>query len=296
MIQLRNMSVFAHVVEQGSITAAAEHLQLSKSVISQHLTGLEQALGIALLKRTTRRQSLTVAGKAFYQHCRELNRLADTAWQEAKSTRAEAQGIVRITAPDALMSSLIAPAIARTIRQHPLLNVELLSSDQPLAIVADDIDLAIRVGESSSSTLKQRRLGEFRDVLCAAADIIEQGVNENTLYIANIWQGSAIHHQFLHRQTDDKFEFSPSTLCKVDSFNTATTLIHEGAGIGLIPDFLLEQSKSSIREIFSDYQLPINPVYALHPYNNLLPLSVSVCLASIEQQLSNLLPVKAISQ
>lgn len=286
MNQLRYMSVFAHIVERGSITAAAEHLELSKSVVSQHLKGLEEELGVVLLKRTTRRQALTAAGKTFYEHCRELNRVTDIAWQQVKGTLKEPQGKVRITAPNALMGSLVAPAIGPVIRKHPLLELELVSSDQHLDIASDDIDLAIRVGASEISTIKQRRIGEFRDVLCAASELVEQGVDETTLYVSNVWQGKLIQHQFSHRETGERLDFLPSTRCKVDSFHTALALINESAGVGLIPDFLLEQLKPSIAEVFPKFRLPINPVYALHPYGSLLPLSVSVCLASIENRLS----------
>ncbi|GAA06590.1 bacterial regulatory helix-turn-helix, lysR family protein [Photobacterium leiognathi subsp. mandapamensis svers.1.1.] len=74
MNKLRQMSIFAHIVEEGSVSAAANKLDLSKSVVSQHLKTLEQELGITLLKRTTRRHTLTQAGEAFYQSCREINR------------------------------------------------------------------------------------------------------------------------------------------------------------------------------------------------------------------------------
>ncbi|WP_299179261.1 LysR family transcriptional regulator [uncultured Neptuniibacter sp.] len=284
MNNLRHMSVFAHIVEQGSITAAAEHLQLSKSVVSQHLKGLEAELGVALLIRTTRKQSLTVAGKSFYKHCRDINNLVNTACQQVRDTLEEPQGRVRITAPDALMGTLIVPAIARVIKQYPKLIIELISTDKQLSIVSDDIDLAIRVGESEISSLKQRRIGEFRDLLCAESEVVTRGVDENTLYIANTWQGMVFQHLLSDKKTGQTLEFVPGRLCHVDSFNTAIALITEGAGIGLIPEFLVGQIQPTVREVFPEYQLPPTPVYALHPYSQLMPLSVFECLAAIEEQ------------
>ena len=105
MSRLRQMSVFAHIIEAGSITAAADSLKISKSVVSQHLKSLETELGVPLLKRTTRRQTLTAAGERFYEQCRRLNDVADTAWTEAQETLQEPQGKVRITAPNALDGS-----------------------------------------------------------------------------------------------------------------------------------------------------------------------------------------------
>ena len=84
MKMLRHMAIFAQVVEAGSITEAAATLDLSKSVVSQHLSALESELGVLLIKRSTRKHNLTSAGRNFYQSCQEINRLSDFAWQQAQ--------------------------------------------------------------------------------------------------------------------------------------------------------------------------------------------------------------------
>ena len=99
------------------------------------------------------------------------------------------------------------------------------------------------------------------------------------------WQTREIHHVFSHSETGERLEFTSTAQCKADSFHTCLALITEGAGIGLMPDFLFEQMKHSLALVLPEYQLPVNPVYALHPYNNSLPLSMAVCLESIENQL-----------
>jgi len=158
MNRLRQMSVFAYIVETGSITAAAESLDLSKSVVSQHLKSLETELGIILLKRTTRRQALTSAGKHFYKSCKELNQVANHAWLEAQETLTVPQGHIRITAPNALMETLVTPVIGKLLQQYPKLELELISNDHHLDLLSAGIDLAIRVGASRESMLKQRRV------------------------------------------------------------------------------------------------------------------------------------------
>lgn len=298
MNQLRHMAVFAHIVETGSITAAAELLQLSKSVVSQHLKTLEQNLGITLLKRTTRRQTLTAAGQDFYQHCKALNHIADQAWQQAQEVLEVPKGKVRITAPNALMETLIAPAIAEVMKEFPLLYPELISSDIRHDLMADNIDLAIRVGQSGDSNIKQRRIGEFRDVLCASAVLLAQNNIAEAAYIANSWQDKKIRHEFKSSKTQaSKIKastikgqvpliFEAEARCITNSFNTCFTLIEAGAGIGLIPEFRLASKESILKPVFPDYQLPINPVYALHTFAAQLPMSVSVCLNAIEQKLA----------
>ena len=286
MNRLRQMSVFAHIVEAGSITAAAELLQLSKSVVSQHLKSLETDIGVALLKRTTRRQTLTAAGERFYQQCRKLNEVADSAWTQAQDSLHQPQGKIRITAPNALMGSLIAPAVGQLVTRYPKLQPELISSDSQLNLIEDNIDLAIRVGRSAQSNLKQRRLGEFRDVLCMSQSQPKHDNAETYPYVANRWQGTRIKHELSHKRSAKPLEFLATAQCLGDSFHTCLALIESGAGIGLVPEFVFKTKVARLVEVFPDYQLPLNPVFALHPYSQHLPLSVSACLASIENYLS----------
>jgi len=300
MNQLRHMSVFAHIVETGSITHAAESLQLSKSVISQHLKALELALGVTLLKRTTRRQTLTSAGIDFYAHCKELNSIADRAWLQAQEVLEVPKGVIRITAPNALMETLVAPAIGQVMSQYPLLKPELISSDQQIDLITENIDLAIRVGQSKDSLIKQRRIGEFRDVLCSQKPPLKKAQKQNpadmsdTAYIANAWQGKKIEHLLKDKgkgkgkgNAANEFQFKTEARCQANSFYTCLTLIQSGAGMGLIPDFKLASINPPLYEVFPGYQLSVNPVYALYTYDKQLPLSLKVCLTAIEQQLVN---------
>ncbi len=287
MNQLRHMAVFAHIVETGSITAAAEALQLSKSVVSQHLKALEQALGVSLLKRTTRRQTLTAAGNDFFKHCKQLNSIADQAWLQAQEVLVVPKGDIRITAPSALMETLVAPAISLLMPQYPLLKPQLISNDQQLDLISENIDLAIRVGQSKDSSIKQRRIGEFKDVLCSSQPALKQGQQHNdAAYIANAWQGKLIDHLFKDN-VGKELHYKTQARCRANSFYTCLTLIKSGAGVGLIPDFKLASIHPPLHEVFPDYQLSVNPVYALYTYDKQLPLSLKVCLAAIEQQLVN---------
>ncbi|OCQ20893.1 transcriptional regulator [Pseudoalteromonas luteoviolacea] len=285
MNKLRHMSLFAHIVESGSITAAAQSLDLSKSVVSQHLKSLEQDLGVALLKRTTRRQSLTFAGKAFYEQCKLLNQTAQFAWHEAQQFNQIAKGKVRITAPNALMSTLVAPAISAVCVEHPELEPELIADDQQLDLHEQHLDLAIRVGHSKDSDAKQRRIGEFKDVLCGLPSVVKGHQPEKIRYIANLWQGKDIEHVFTNAQGERK-EFATRASCIVNSFDTSFALVTSGAGVGLVPEFKLTEQSCELIPVFPEYQLASNPVFALYTYGNQMPLSIKVCLQAIEAKLS----------
>lgn len=287
MNNLRHMSVFARIVESGSISAAAEALELSKSVVSQHLKTLETDLGVPLLKRTTRRQTLTPAGEAFYAKCQQLNQLAQDAWEEAQRTQSEPAGKIRITAPHALMGPLIAPVIGVLMQRYPAIEPELIASDEQQNLMQEGIDLAIRVGRSPESSYRQRRIGTFRDILCGREDYVSNTDLASVRYIANRWQGRAIRHELRHKTYESLqvLEFTPA--CTVDSVYTTWALLESGTGIGLIPDFLLRNRPHGLGEVMPDYQLDAVPIFALHPYQAGLPRAAEVVLEAIETALGS---------
>lgn len=283
MNKLRQMSIFARIVEEGSISSAADKLELSKSVVSQHLKSLELELGAVLLKRTTRRQNLTEVGKAFYLECQKLNSIAELAWNRASGAQIEPQGKIRITAPNAIMELVILPVIAKLMQQYPKLRPELLSEDEYVNLMEHDIDLAIRVGHSDNSNLKQRRIGSFRDVLCGKSET-SKGEIERLPYIANRWQGKVIEHAFTSTQ-GESFTLIREAKCRVNSVHSCFSLIKSGAGIGLIPDFYYESVKDEVVRLLPDMQLPRNPVFALTPYHETPPIAISLCIDEIEKNL-----------
>ncbi|HHF2853503.1 TPA: LysR family transcriptional regulator [Vibrio diabolicus] len=283
MNRLKQMSIFAHIVEEGSVSAAALKLDLSKSVVSQHLKILEQELGLTLIKRTTRRQALTATGEVFYQNCKEINSIANSAWEQAQESQVEPKGRIRITAPNALMEILVTPVVAELMRRYPKLKPELISDDQALNLMKHDVDLAIRVGSSQDSNLKQKRIGEFRDVFCGIPDIKLDDIDKEP-YIANHWQGKFVRHKFKSK-TGKTMIYEKEADCIANSFHSCLALIRSGAGIGIIPDFYFSQIEPEVVSLLPDMMLPKNPVYALNPFNKNTPLAVQLCITALEERL-----------
>lgn len=300
MNYLRHMAVFAKVVERGSISAAAEELSLSKSVISQHLKVLEQELGIMLLKRTTRRQTLTPAGTAFYEKCQQMNQLAQEAWEGARESQLTPTGSVTITAPHALMGSIVAPAIGELVSVYPAIIPHLVADDGRIEIIEHGIDFAVRVGESSSSSYRQRRIGQFRDVLCGSPEYISQfgdlldysdDLSEKLSacdYVANVWQGKYVVHHLHHQSQAEPVTLMLHPTRFADSLPTSLALIEAGAGLGIVPEFIFNQREhaGSLKEAIPGSYLVPTSVYAMHAFNSSLPLLVRLCIDAIESRLS----------
>lgn len=166
MDQLRRMAIFAEVVAAGSLSAAARRLGMTPSAVSQHLRQLEQALGLALLYRSTRRLTLTEAGERFHTGCAAMVAAARSAEQALARLRDEPEGELRVTAPVGF-AGLLAKALL-PLRNYPRLSLHLLLDDEVVDLIEARVDIALRVGALPDSTLVARKLGSLSQQLCAS--------------------------------------------------------------------------------------------------------------------------------
>ena len=167
MDRLLSMEVFVAVVELGSLTAAAA-LRNVAGHGRQHLKNLETRLGLRLMVRTTRRQSLTEAGQALRALQGILAEIRDDAEQGAEAMREAPRGNLRITSTVSFGSFALTPVIADYLSTHPDVSVELSLSDLVEDLVASRYDLAVRIGEPADSGLIARGLGRYQMMVCAA--------------------------------------------------------------------------------------------------------------------------------
>ncbi len=166
MDQLKRMAVFAEVVAAGSLSAAARRLGMTPSAVSQHLRQLEQALGLALLHRSTRRLTLTEAGERYHAGCAAMVAAAHAADQALARLRDEPEGELRLAAPigfGARLASALAP-----LRNHPKLALTLLLDDSVIDMIEERVDIALRIGTLPDSGLVARKIGLLGLQLCAA--------------------------------------------------------------------------------------------------------------------------------
>ncbi|RTZ17805.1 LysR family transcriptional regulator [Vibrio aquaticus] len=278
----KQMLIFKTIVEAGSITKAAEKLELSKSVLSTHLKQLESSLELVLLKRTTRQQSLTPAGEKFYAHCVSMNDIVSLAWDDIRRFSSEPSGTLAITAPNALMEHLLIPALSKAFQPFPKVSLKLIADDHKLALMQNDIDLAIRVGSSPDSNYKQKKIGEFKDWLCQASST--QTTPAENRYIANQWQGNIIKHTVTHCVTKERLTWEFTAHHQANSINQVALMVEQGLGIGLIPEFIAMKNPN-IERYQPQYELEKNSAYALHPYTGPTPKSVQLAINAIEEKL-----------
>ncbi len=158
-MDLNRISVFVRVVEAGTFTAAAAALGVRKSSVSRSVAALEASLGIRLLQRTTRKLSLTDAGRAYYERARDALAGLEEAEQAILALGAAPRGLVRVTAPVDLASDL-APVVSAFLRAHPAVRVEMFLTARYVDLVKEGFDLAVRAGALTDSSLLARKVAD----------------------------------------------------------------------------------------------------------------------------------------
>jgi DNA-binding transcriptional LysR family regulator len=171
-VNLNRLAIFVAVVEAGSLTAAAGRLGLAKSMVSKHMQLLEAEVGVSLLVRSTRTLRLTEAGRAFYEASRQVLQAAEDAIEGARSGRDSVQGKLRVAAPVDYGVMVVAPLLSGLRARYPGLTVELLCADHRVDLIAEGIDVAVRLGKLADSGLQAARVGPLLRWLVASPDFI----------------------------------------------------------------------------------------------------------------------------
>ncbi|MGG8125684.1 LysR family transcriptional regulator [Klebsiella aerogenes] len=172
MDKLRGMETFVAVVECGSFTGAAARLEMSAVMVGKYIALLEGQLGTRLLERNTRRQSLTDAGRVYFDEARRVLEQVANAERSVERLRLAPAGTLRVSAPVSFGASIIAPLTASFLQVWPEVRVELDLTNRMVDLVDEGIDLAIRIGDIQRTDLVAKYLAPYRMAICAAPDYL----------------------------------------------------------------------------------------------------------------------------
>ena len=168
MDRLHAMQLYARVATLGSFTRAADHLGLSRAAVSESVAALEKHLGARLLTRSTRRVTLTAEGTDFLERCQRILDEVEAAEEALRGARARPQGFLRVSVPTAFGRALLLPALPQFMKRYPALELDLRFDDRVVDLVAEQIDLAVRVGTVQPRSYVARRIATTRRVICGA--------------------------------------------------------------------------------------------------------------------------------
>src|SRR6185312_6856506 len=171
-ITLGRMRAFVRIAERGSLSAVARELGLGQSTVTRHLRELEQAVGVPLLTRTTRSVTMTEEGRRYYADCVQILRLVELAGDEARSTRGAPAGTVRVSCTAAFGVLHVSRLVFAFQDRYPDISVDLSLTDERIDLVREGVDIALRLGPLTDSSMKLRPLGQSQRLLVAAPNYL----------------------------------------------------------------------------------------------------------------------------
>src|ERR1700749_1337662 len=191
MDRLTSLTTFVSVVDSGGFSAAGRHLNMSTTMVSNHVQSLEDRLGGRLLNRTTRKGSLTEVGKAYYDRCTQILADLEQADDIAGSSQSTPRGTLRIHSATHIVP-FVPPVVAEFRASYPEMKVDLLMGEQNIDIIDERIDVAVRLTPPPDSSLIVRSLATWRHVLCCSHGYLE--AHPRPQHLSDLTQHNCIRH------------------------------------------------------------------------------------------------------
>ena len=294
MDRLRNLTALIAVVESGSFVAAAQRMHSSKAAVSRYIQELEAYLGARLLQRTTRRISLTEAGRYYYQRIKQILAALDEADSAVGANNSRLIGHLRINAPLSFGTRYLAPLWAEFMERNPAVTLDIELTDRRIDLLDEGFDLAIRIGNLTDSTLVSRRLAETHAVLCASPAYIEKHGMPTT-------PESLTHHQvisFSYLPTGDIWHFHSASgetravtlkpRMHTNNGDTIRSVVIAGQGIALQPVFEIftDLRNGRLVTILPDWFGPTFGIHAVYPSRKHLSLKVKTLIDYLAEKLA----------
>lgn len=267
------MQSFVAVVEEGSFSAAARRLGLSKSLTSKRISDLEGLLGVRLLTRSTRSVSATGAGSEYYQRLKGILGDLDAAHQAVRQQGDRAVGHLKITAPITYTRRVLQPALTRFMREYPEVQLEIVLDDGRRNLVEEGFDVAVVGGPLEDSSLYACRLRGSRVHIVAAPDYLDRMGTPQTpgdlaghriLHYTNLRHGQS--WPFSCGKEVQYLKIAPAFAANNGDVIHATA--REGFGIAFLPEFMIEEDLASgaLVPVLAPFTLPELPIHLVYPH------------------------------
>lgn len=291
---LQQFIAFAETAKQGGFAAAARQLGMSPSTTAKAVARLEAALGVKLFHRTTRQVTLTPDGERLFQRCQRVLAEVEDLQAEASGTRAEPQGTLRINLPVFYGRRFVLPLLADLSRQHPGLKLDISLTDTKVDLIREGIDLAVRIGFMSDSTLVARRVDTQGLLLCASPAYLgahgtPRRLEELAAHAAVVFRlpTSGRDRPWQFRQAGAPVQLSPAPATRVNETEGLLDAVRLGLGVGQMPDLLAQDAldRGELVELLPALRPEPMAIQLVYPSGRLLPSRVRVALDCLSQGL-----------
>lgn len=290
MDRLQAMEMFVRVVETGSFSKAAREFATTQPTVTKQVAATEARLKVRLLNRNTRGVSLTEAGALYYEKCKIIVREAEEADNVVRMRQTQAQGLLRVGSSVAFGRRVIVPLALDFMREHPQLQVDLSFEDRYTDLVAQGVDVAIRMGKLADSALGARFLGTNPWLMAASPKYLRkagtprrpQDLSGHETLIYSSVQGSDVWRVLPPR--GDAVTVPVTARLRSNNLSAVLAAARSHMGIAALPWYVAADSLASgtIVEVLKGHSLPEQEIHAVYPSPKLVPQKVSAFIAFLQ--------------
>jgi DNA-binding transcriptional LysR family regulator len=288
MADLDNILIFVKVAQFESISRAARSLGMPISTVSRRLSVLEAELGVSLLRRTTRRVTLTPQGREYFNQCQEPLTLLQEAERVLTQAQRKPEGLLRISVPVILGQEPFLEFVSRFLKDHARIRMDLYITNTYLDLVAENIDVAIRFGELRDSSVVATRLGKSVRYVVAAPDYLKGRklpAEPADLALQDCVMLNARNNEAEWVLVNGRKTARVTVSGPISSrdFNSVSTFVHRGHGVGLLASTYCEPALRDGRlvRLLPKWGSPQIPVFSVYPSRKFLPARLSVFLQAL---------------
>lgn len=280
-MDITHLASFYEVVQRGSFSAAADALGVSKGMLSRHVSALESALNAQLLQRTTRRLSLTEAGRVLHQQAGEIFALAREAEEGIRALTEEDSGRLRFTCPVSTGDRMVSELLARFAEFCPGVQVELNFTNAMIDMSQGENDIALRAMELIPDNLVALPLGRLKDVVVASPALLaREGIPATPYELGGrscLLQGhNPDWEQWHFRQGEEEAHILVQGRVRANHYSTLLQLARAGMGFAKCPLMLVEASlaRGELVAVLTEWQTGLHPIHVLHAQQRRVPRKI----------------------
>lgn len=283
ILDLNEISSFVSIIENGSLTKAAQQVQIPKSTLSRHLMQLERRLGITLVQRTTRKISLTPSGKQFYESCKLCLVDLQKAEKQLSESHELPKGKIKFTAPIEVGNYFLSETISSFCQKYPEIEFDISFTDRIVDLVREEFDLALRAGRIHDESLVSKKLGGDIFIFVASHDYLQKNTSilkPEDLKAHICWTFSQMNRANEWKVNNGKQTKTIQVEKKLqnNSLQSIKSIIIAGGGIALLPSVLVKESLivGELVHVLPDWKLEGGSLHLCYPKQKKTPLRVKL--------------------
>lgn len=295
MDRLAAMEIFVSVAEAGSFSAAAKRMNVGQPAISKSVAQLEERLGVRLILRSTRGLTMTDAGQRFYEHAKRAIQEADDAEQVVRHASDSLSGKLRVSAAVTFACLHVLPSLDAFLSRHPKLEIDLKLDDRNIDLLEEGMDVALRMGALTDSSMTARRIGRSPRLVVGTPDYFSRAGMPTTPAELNRHQaivysqgGGGETWTFRQNDSDVDVDVTVSGRVRVSAAEGMRTAVLNGMGLAIASRWMFspELASGKVEAVLTDWTLPAVDLWAVFPSGRLVTAKARAFVEFVEEALA----------